>query len=48
MNPNPKKKFFNVEMELKNEEELKNYHIYEELGKGSYGVVKMGIIKKTN
>ena len=35
-------------MDMKNEEELKNYNIYEELGKGAYGVVKMGIFKKTN
>ena len=33
---------------MKGEEELKNYNIYEELGKGAYGVVKMGIIKRAN
>lgn len=43
-----KKKFMNVDFEIKGEEELKYYQVYEELGKGAYGIVKMGISKRTN
>lgn len=43
-----RKKFLNCEQELKSEEEMKYYQVYEELGKGAYGVVKMGICKRTN
>lgn len=43
-----KKKFLNVEFEIKGEQELKYYQVYEQLGKGAYGVVKMGISKRTN
>ena len=43
-----RKRFLNCDMELKGEEELKYYQVYEELGKGAYGVVKMGISKRTN
>lgn len=38
----------NVDFEIKGEEELKYYQVYEELGKGAYGIVKMGISKRTN
>lgn len=48
INSHVPKRFLNVEIVMKGEDELKNYTIYEELGKGAYGVVKMGINKKTN
>ena len=32
---------------MHNEEELKRYEILGELGKGAYGIVKMGLNRKT-
>lgn len=42
------RKFLNVEVELRDEDALREYEIYAELGKGAYGVVKMGLSKRTN
>ena len=42
------RKFLNVDVEMKDQDELKNYQIYAELGKGAYGVVKMGLAKRNN
>ena len=45
----PQKKFLNVDVEMKGEQQLlKHYEVYAELGKGAYGVVKMGLCKETN
>ena len=38
----------NVDFDTKTEEELQNYEIYAELGKGAYAVVKMGLDRRTN
>lgn len=38
----------NLKVQLKQEEELKKYEIFGELGKGAYGLVRMGVNKKTN
>ena len=38
----------NLIVPIKSEEEKNNYEIYGELGKGAYGIVKMGMDKRTN
>lgn len=36
-----------LSISIKDEVELKKYEIYGELGKGAYGIVKMGLDKST-
>jgi hypothetical protein len=43
-----RKRLLCCEVEIKTEEELKNYQLFEELGKGAYGIVKMGMNKKNS
>ena len=43
-----KPKLLNLIVPIKSEEEKNNYEIYGELGKGAYGIVKMGMDKRTN
>lgn len=42
-----KSKLLNLDLNIKNEEAIKEYEIFGELGKGAYGVVRMGINKQT-
>jgi serine/threonine protein kinase len=44
---NVKKKLLNCNVEIKNEEAIKFYEIFGELGKGAYGTVHMGIDRRT-
>ena len=46
--PATKPKLLNLIVPIKSEEEKGNYEIYGELGKGAYGIVKMGMDKRTN
>lgn len=41
-------RLLNLIVPVKSEEELANYEIYGELGKGAYGIVRMGLDKRTN
>ena len=43
-----KKKLLNCVVEIKSEENIKFYEIFGELGKGAYGLVRMGIDRRTN
>lgn len=43
-----RRRFLKVDIEMKGEDELKHYQLFEELGKGAYGIVKMGISLRTN
>lgn len=43
-----KRKFLKVDVEMKGEDELQHYQLFEELGKGAYGIVKMGISLRSN
>ena len=42
-----KKKILNCNVEIKGEETIKFYEIFGELGKGAYGIVRMGIDRRT-
>lgn len=42
-----KTKLLNLVVQVKGEEEMNNYEIYKQLGQGAYGLVKMGIDKRT-
>ena len=42
-----KKKILNCQVEIKSEETIKFYEIFGELGKGAYGIVRMGIDRRT-
>lgn len=42
-----KKKLLTCNVEIKNEEAIKFYEIFGELGKGAYGIVRMGIDRRT-
>lgn len=41
-------KLLNLIVPIKPEEEMNNYEIFGELGKGAYGTVRMGLDKRTN
>jgi serine/threonine protein kinase len=43
-----KSKLLNLIVSVKPEEEMNHYEIYGELGKGAYGVVRMGLDKRIN
>lgn len=43
-----KHKMLNLIVPVKPEEEMTHYEVYGELGKGAYGVVRMGLDKRTN
>lgn len=43
-----KQRLLNLIVPIKAEEEKNNYEIYGELGKGAYGIVKMGMDRRTN
>lgn len=43
----PKKRLLNCQVEIKTEEVIKFYEIFGELGKGAYGLVRMGIDRRT-
>ena len=42
-----KKKLLNCNYEIKSEETIKFYEIFGELGKGAYGIVRMGIDRRS-
>ena len=42
-----KNKLLNLIIPMKSEEEKNNYEIYGELGKGAYGLVRMGLDIRT-
>lgn len=42
-----KSSILKLNIPIKDEVELKKYEIYGELGKGAYGIVKMGVEKNT-
>ena len=41
-------RLLNLIVPIKPEEEMNNYEIFGELGKGAYGTVRMGLDKRTN
>jgi hypothetical protein len=43
-----KSKMLNLIVPVKTEEEMNHYEIYGELGKGAYGIVRMGLDKRIN
>ena len=43
-----KNKMLNLIVPVKPEEEMNHYDVYGELGKGAYGIVRMGLDKRTN
>lgn len=43
----PKKKLLDCQVEIKTEQAIKFYEIFGELGKGAYGLVRMGIDRRT-
>lgn len=43
-----KNKLLNLIVPVKGEEEMTHYEVYGELGKGAYGIVRMGMDKRTN
>lgn len=42
-----KKRILNCNVEIKSQEAIKFYEIFGELGKGAYGIVRMGIDRRT-
>lgn len=42
-----KSSILNLTIPIKGEEEMKKYEIFGELGKGAYGIVRMGVDKRT-
>ncbi|CAM6001181.1 unnamed protein product [Sphagnum balticum] len=42
------KKLLNLVVAVRGEEEMANYEIFGELGKGAYGVVRMGVDRRNN
>lgn len=43
-----KSKLLNLVVPIRTEEEMNHYQIYGELGKGAYGIVRMGLDKRLN
>lgn len=43
-----KNKLLNLIVPVKGEEEMTHYEVYGELGKGAYGIVRMGMDKRTS
>ncbi len=46
--PSATSKLLNLIVPIKPEEEMNNYEIFGELGKGAYGTVRMGLDKRNN